>query len=162
TMAMGLADFFETQKVPEALAMWIGGMHLGKWGFLIVLDLLLLIVGCLLDILSALMILVPLIAPMAAQLGIDPVHLGIVFIVNLEIGYLTPPVGLNLFLSATMFNRTFPEMIRVTAPFVLLMIVCMTIVTGVPGVSTVIVDAVYGKPPPAAVKEGAKPQPGKV
>ena len=160
-MAMGLADFLESEKIPEAAAAWIGGMHLGKLGFLVALNLLLLIVGCLLDILSALMILVPLIAPMAAQLGIDPVHLGIVFIVNLEIGYLTPPVGLNLFLSATMFNRTFPEMVKVTAPFVLLMLVCMTIVTAVPGVSTQIVDLVYGKPAPA-VHEVAKPQPGKV
>src|SRR5262249_8601728 len=65
---------------------------------------------------------------------------------------------LNLFLSATMFNRTFPQLIRATAPFVLLMLVCMTIVTALPGVSTVIVDAVYGKPPPVQV-EVARPDP---
>ena len=158
-MAMGLADFLETNKVPEAAAQWIGDMHLGPWGFLLILDLLLLIVGCLLDILSALMILVPLIAPMAAQLGIDPVHLGIVFIVNLEIGYLTPPVGLNLFLSASMFNRTFPQVVRATAPFVALMLICLGAVTYVPRVSLTLVDAVYGPSTTAPLASPASPAP---
>src|SRR5205814_1072709 len=74
----------------------------------------------------------------------------------------TPPVGLNLFLSATMFSRTFPQIIKATAPFVLLMLVCMIIVTALPGVSTQIVDLVYGKPPAPVVRELAKPQSGKV
>jgi len=156
-MAMALADFFTAEGIPERAATWITGLHLSPWAFLLAVDLLLLVVGCLMDILSALMVFVPLIAPMAAAIGIDPIHLGLIFIVNLEIGYLTPPVGLNLFLSATLFKKTFGQVIRYTAPFVLLMLACLAAVTWVPKISTVFVEWVYGYKPvtPASVVKAA-------
>src|SRR5439155_25368206 len=77
-------------------------------------------------------------------MGVDPVHLGVIFIVNLEIGYLTPPVGLNLFLSACLFKKTFGQVLRYTAPFVLLMLLCLVAVTWVPKVSLTLVDWIYG------------------
>ena len=83
---------------------------------MLILNGFLLLVGCLMDIMSAIMILVPLLAPMAASYGIDPIHLGIVFIVNLELGYLTPPMGLNLFVSSSLFNKSIGEVIRSVLP----------------------------------------------
>src|SRR5881394_456304 len=101
------------------------------------------------------MIFVPLIAPMATAIGIDPIHLGIVFIVNLEVGYLTPPVGLNLFLSASLFDKTFGQVIRFTAPFVLLMLGCLSLITWVPSVSLSLVEWVYDYQP--VVPASARP-----
>ncbi|MSP61867.1 MAG: TRAP transporter large permease subunit [Myxococcales bacterium] len=160
-MAMGLGDFFTEEGIPDRAALWIAGMALSPFWFLLAVDLLLLVVGCLMDIMSALMVFVPLIAPMAAAVGIDPIHLGIVFIVNLEIGYLTPPVGLNLFLSASLFKKSFGQVMRYTAPFVLLMMGCLAIVTWVPKVSLFLVEWVYdykplvrAAPVPVEVKAG--------
>jgi TRAP-type C4-dicarboxylate transport system permease large subunit len=84
--------------------------------FLLGLNVFLLIVGCLMDIFSATVVVVPLIVPIATAFGIDPVHLGIIFIANLELGYLTPPVGLNLFLSSFRFQRPVMEVTRATLP----------------------------------------------
>ena len=87
------------------------------------------------DIMSAILIVAPVVAPMAMELGIDPIHLGIIFIVNLEIGYLTPPMGLNLFVSSSLFKRSIGEVIRATFPFTRVMLVGLLIVTYVPAVS---------------------------
>jgi C4-dicarboxylate transporter, DctM subunit len=146
-MAMGLGDFFTSEGIPERAAAWITSFDLSPGMFLLAIDLLLLVVGCLMDIMSALMVFVPLIAPMAAAIGIDPIHLGIVFIVNLEVGYLTPPVGLNLFLSASLFHKSFGQVMRYTAPFVLLMLGCLAAVTWVPKVSLYFVEVVYDYKP---------------
>jgi tripartite ATP-independent transporter DctM subunit len=154
-MAMALKEYFTAASIPERAAAWITDLKLSPFWFLFAVDILLLVVGCLMDILSALMVFVPLIAPMAAAVGIDPIHLGLIFIFNLEIGYLTPPVGLNLFLSASLFNKTFGQVIKYTAPFVLLMLGCLGIVTWIPKVSTVFVEWVYDYKPitPESVKK---------
>jgi tripartite ATP-independent transporter DctM subunit len=169
-MAMSLKEYFTAAGIPERAAAWITGLNLSPFWFLFAVDVLLMVVGCLMDILSALMVFVPLIAPMAAAIGIDPIHLGLIFIVNLEIGYLTPPVGLNLFLAATLFNKTFGQVIKYTFPFVMLMMISLGIVTWVPKVSTVFVEWVYGYKPitPESVQKKkatdapVTPQPGKV
>jgi C4-dicarboxylate transporter DctM subunit len=160
-MAMALADFFTAEGIPERAAAWIVSLHLSPAKFLLALDLLLLIVCCLMDIMSALMVFVPLIAPMAAAIGIDPIHLGVVFIVNLEIGYLTPPIGLNLFLACSLFKKGYGQAMRYTAPFVLLMLGCLCVVTWVPSVSLSLVELTYGyhRLTPAALKRAPEPSP---
>jgi hypothetical protein len=93
-------------------------------------------VGCLMDIFSAIIVVVPLIVPVATHFGINPYHLGAIFLLNLELGYLTPPLGLNLFLSSFRFERPMVVVYRAVAPFILVLIVCLGIVTYAPGLST--------------------------
>jgi C4-dicarboxylate transporter DctM subunit len=112
---------------------------------MLVLNAFLLVVGCLMDIMSAIMILVPLLAPLAALCGIDPIHLGIVFIVNLELGYLTPPMGLNLFVSSSIFEKSLGDVIKSVVPFTGLLLVAVLIVTYVPTVSLGPVNLLSGK-----------------
>jgi C4-dicarboxylate transporter DctM subunit len=165
-MAMGLADFLTVEGIPEAAAAYITSKHLSANGFLIVINIMLLIVGCLMDVMSALMIFVPLIGPIAAAVGIDPIHLGIIFIVNLEIGYLTPPVGLNLILSASMFKKSFGQVTRYTAPFLILMVGALMVVTWVPKLTLGPLEWIYGYKPltpdqvvPKKIDEPTPPKP---
>jgi TRAP-type C4-dicarboxylate transport system permease large subunit len=95
----------------------------------------LLAVGCVMDIFSAIVVIAPLVLPIATRYGVDPVHLGIVFLANLEIGYLTPPVGINLFLAMQRFNRPIATIIRAVLPFLFIMTVWLALVTYVPALS---------------------------
>src|SRR5690606_18810271 len=103
--ALALSEFLELpfgdneKSIPQQAVEWIRSMELTPLQFLLIVNLLLIVVGCLMDILSAMFIFVPLLAPIALSMGIHPIHFAIIFIVNLEIGYLTPPVGLNLFVA---------------------------------------------------------------
>jgi C4-dicarboxylate transporter DctM subunit len=92
-------------------------------------------VGCLLDIYSAILVVVPLIAPIGRAFGIDPVHLGIIFLANLQLGYLTPPIGMNLFLSAYRFNQPLARICRCSLPFLLIMLLGVLVITYVPGLT---------------------------
>ena len=85
------------------------------------------------DILSAILIVAPLLAPISAQYGIHPVHFGIMFIVNLELGYLTPPMGINLFVASTVFERSILDVIKAVVPFLLVMLVCLAGIVWVRG-----------------------------
>src|SRR5438270_4951861 len=106
-------------------------------GFLLVMNVALLLVGCLMDIFSAIVVVVPLIVPAAATFHIDPYHLGVIFLLNLEIGYLLPPAGLNLFIAAFRFGRPITELYRAVIPFILLMVVALTAVTYIPRLTVV-------------------------
>jgi C4-dicarboxylate transporter DctM subunit len=130
-------DYLVSESIPEQAVALIKEMELSRIGFLVVLNVFLLLVGCFMDIISAILIIAPLIVPMAAAPGIeiDPVHLGIVFIVNLEIGYLTPPLGLNLFVSSTLFKKPIGEVVRSVVPFTGLMLVGIIMVTYIPSIS---------------------------
>ncbi len=161
-MAFGLNALLGELEVPQAAAAWVASLDLGPVAFLLVLNVLLLLVGCFMDIMSAIMILVPLLVPIAAGLGIDPIHLGIIFIVNLELGYLTPPLGLNLFVSSQIFEKPLGDVIRSVVPFAGLLLVAVVIVTYVPTVSMGPVNLLEGKPfwqpfpsPPEPSLEGA-------
>ena len=134
-LAMSFAEFLETQGIPALAASTIRSFDLEPWQFLLVVNLLLLLVGCVMDIMSAMFIFVPLLAPMALALGIDPIHFGLIFIVNLEIGYLLPPMGLNLYVSATMFRQPVTFVMRSVVPFILVMIVGLGIITYVPSIT---------------------------
>ena len=128
-VAMGLTNYLIQERVPLLILDAIRGHIESRFTFLIVLTLFLLVVGCLMDIFSAIIVVVPLIIPIAAEYGIHPVHLGIIFLANLEIGYLTPPVGLNLFISSLTFGRPVVELYRMTVPFLLLMLAALLVIT---------------------------------
>lgn len=127
-----LTSFFVDAGVPDRLFEWLSQFVHTQWAFLLVLNVLLLLVGCLMDIFSAIVVVVPLIVPAAAQFHIDPYHLGVIFLLNLEIGYLLPPAGLNLFIAAFRFNRPITELYRAVVPFILLMALALGLVTYVP------------------------------
>ncbi len=142
--ALSFSEFLEDQRIPHAAVEWIRSLDLSPITFLIILNLLLLMVGMFMDILSAMFVFVPLLAPIAASMGVDPIHFGIIFIVNLEIGYLTPPVGLNLFVASTLFNRPLGHIVRSVGPFIALMAVGLLVITYVPAISIGLGDWIVG------------------
>jgi len=107
--------------------------------FLLILNVFLLVVGCMLDIFSALIVVIPLILPIAREFGIDPIHLGIIFLTNLNIGYMTPPVGLNLFITSLRFKKSIVDIYIATIPFLLIMLLALLLVTYIPWISLVLV-----------------------
>ena len=128
-MSFALNHFLVDQQIPDAAVAWMTGLDLDRITFLIILNIFLLLIGCLMDIISAILIVAPLVAPIAAGFGIDPLHLGIIFVVNLEIGYLTPPIGLNLFVSATLFKKSIGYVMKSVVAFTLLMLVGLMLIT---------------------------------
>jgi tripartite ATP-independent transporter DctM subunit len=132
-----LTAYFVAAGVPERLFDWLSQFVHTSHAFLFVLNILLLLVGCLMDIFSAILVMVPLIVPAAAKFHINPYHLGVIFLLNLEIGYLLPPAGLNLFIAAFRFNRPITELYRAVIPFILLMMVALGIVSYVPSLTVV-------------------------
>jgi TRAP-type C4-dicarboxylate transport system permease large subunit len=110
---------------------------------MIVLILFLSIVGCLMDIFSAIVVIVPLISPIAAQYGVDPLHLAIIFLTTLEIGYLTPPVGLNLFISSFRFKRQVLKLCILCIPFMLILTLGLLIITCIPWLSTALPQMLF-------------------
>jgi tripartite ATP-independent transporter DctM subunit len=140
-VAMGLTNFMIDQQVPDALFTWVSRFITSKYMFLVVLNFFLLIVGCLMDIFSAIIVVVPIIMPIAKNYGVDPIHLAMVFLTNLEIGYLTPPVGLNLFISSFRFKRPVIDLYRISFPFLMLLILALVIITYVPWISTGLLGA---------------------
>ena len=111
-----------------------------KYTFLLLLNIFLLIVGSMLDIFSALVLVVPLIVPIAKGYGVDLLHLGIIFLTNLQIGYCTPPVGLNLFLASYRFNKPIPLIYRACLPFLVLLLLCLALITFFPSISLLLTD----------------------
>jgi TRAP-type C4-dicarboxylate transport system permease large subunit len=111
---------------------WVQQHVQSKLLFLLLLNLFLIVVGGLMDIFSAIIVVVPLIRPMAAAFGIDPVQLGIIFLANLELGYLTPPVGENLFLAAYRFEQPMARLARAALPYWLILLAGVLIITYVP------------------------------
>lgn len=130
--ALGLTNYLVDEEIPMKILAAMSTLITNKLIFLLVLNVFLLVVGCLMDIFSAIIVVVPLIIPIAEQFGVNPLHLAIVFLTNLEIGYITPPVGINLFISSFRFNRPVLELYRVSIPFLFLMILALIIITYIP------------------------------
>lgn len=135
-VAMGLTNLLIDAQVPMHLLEWVRANVDSQLQFLLLLNLMLLVVGAMMDIFSAIVVVVPLILPLAQQYGIDPVHLGIIFLANLEIGYLTPPVGLNLFIACQRFQKPILSLFVASLPFLLIMLLWLAIVTYVPQLTT--------------------------
>lgn len=135
-VALGLTKFLVDAEVPAMAVEWAQQTIHHRWQFLLMLNIFLLVVGCLMDVYSAIVVVVPLIVPMCVPFGIEPVHLGIIFLANLELGYLTPPVGMNLFLSSYRFNKPMPEVIRATLPMLFVLIIGVIVITYIPALTT--------------------------
>jgi tripartite ATP-independent transporter DctM subunit len=131
-VAKGFSSYLVDAGIPSTLIEWTRSYVESPYVFLLGLNIFLLIVGCLMDIFSATFVVVPLIAPMAAEFGIHPVHLGIIFIANLELGYLTPPVGLNLFLASYRFNRPLLEVYRASVAMLIILGIGVLLITYIP------------------------------
>lgn len=130
--ALGLTNYLIDQEIPmHILALMREHLH-SRESFLLFLNIFLLIVGSMMDIFSAIVVVLPLILPIAEDFGVHPIHLAIIFLTNLEIGYMTPPVGINLFISSYRFGKPLPELYRSTLPFLALLIVALMVITYVP------------------------------
>jgi tripartite ATP-independent transporter DctM subunit len=135
-VAMGLTKFLILDDVPTMGVEWVKGTVHSPWMFLLLLNVFLLVVGCLMDIYSAIVVVVPLIVPMGLAFGMDPVHLGIVFLANLQLGFLTPPVGMNLFLASYRFNKPMSTVTRATFPMMVVLAVGVLLITYLPALTT--------------------------
>ncbi len=134
-LAISFSMFLTEEMIPQAAAAWLNESVHSKIGFLILCNIFLLLLGCIMDIMSAIMIVAPLLAPIAIAYGIDPVHFAIIFIVNLQIGYITPPMGMNLFVSSSFFDRPLGQVIKATFPYIFVLFVALLAVTYIPWLS---------------------------
>jgi len=134
-VSLALTNVFVDAEVPDQLFEFVKNNVDSKLQFLILLNIFLLFVGAILDIFAALVIIVPLILPVAINFGIHPVHLGIIFLANMQIGYLTPPVGINLFISSFRFKKPIAEVYSASLPFMIVLLVVLLIITYVPQLS---------------------------
>ena len=134
-VALGFTGYLVQAQVPQHLIEWVKGSIESPLLFLLALNIILILVGCLMDIFSAIIVVVPLMVPLGVAYGIDPVHLGIIFLANLELGYLTPPVGMNLFLSSYRFNKPMPELWRSIIPILLVLLGGVLLITYIPFLS---------------------------
>lgn len=140
--AIGFNSWMIQAQIPMQLLDWMESIVSSKVVFLLTLNVFLLVVGMLMDIFTAVVVVVPLILPMAYAYGIDPYHLAIVFLLNLEIGYLTPPVGLNLFISSIRFGRPVTYLYRAVLPFIGILLITLMIVSYIPIITTWLPDQI--------------------
>lgn len=134
-VALGLTSYLVDAQIPDRAAAWVRASIHSKILFLLLLNFFLLIVGCLMDIFSAIIVVVPLLLPMGEAFGLHPVHLGILFLANMELGYLTPPVGLNLFLSSYRFQKPLPVVYRSVLPFLWILLFGVLLITYLPALT---------------------------
>jgi C4-dicarboxylate transporter, DctM subunit len=134
-VSLASTNYMIDAGVPEMLFDFLQAHVSSKFTFLVLLTMFLLALGAVLDIFSALVLVVPLVLPVAVNYGIHPVHLGIIFLANMQIGYLTPPVGLNLFIASYRFNKPIMEIYRATFPFLLILLAAVLLITFWPGLS---------------------------
>lgn len=134
--ALGLTSYLVDAQIPDQLLAWVKAHVSSPFVFLLALNLILLVLGSVLEIYSAIIILAPLVVPLGAAFGIDPIHLGVIFLANLELGFLFPPVGLNLFLSSQRFGQPLPKLYRYVVPFLFILGLGVLLITYVPAMST--------------------------
>jgi TRAP-type C4-dicarboxylate transport system permease large subunit len=142
-MSLASTNYMVDAGVPQQLLGWVSGLVSSELTFLLLLLLLLLfllVLGAILDIFSAIVLVVPLILPVALQYGVDPVHLGIVFLATMQLGYITPPVGLNLFIASYRFERSVVELYLSTLPFFAFLLISVIIITFWPGLSLALLN----------------------
>lgn len=135
-VAFGFTNYLVTEMIPDQIVDWATTTIKSPLVFLLALNIFLIAVGCLMDIFSAIIVIVPLIVPLGAAFGIHPVHLGIVFLANLQLGYLTPPIGMNLFLASYRFNKPMSEVIRASLPMLFVFIIGVLVITYIPALTT--------------------------
>ena len=141
--ALLFAHELTTERIPQAIAEAIIGWGMAPWQFLIVVNILLLVAGMFMEPTGIILILAPILFPIATQLGIDPVHLGIIMVVNLEIGMVTPPIGLNLFVTAGITKMSIMQVVRAALPWTTVLLLFLVIVTYVPQISLWLPDLLF-------------------
>jgi tripartite ATP-independent transporter DctM subunit len=134
--ARGLSEFMLLENIPTVLSAFVLSVVHSKYLFLILLNLVLILVGCLMDIYSSILIVSPLIIPIADSFGISPVHLGVIFLMNMQLGFLTPPVGMDLFIASYTFNVPILKVVRGILPFLLVQFIVLLLVSYIPWFST--------------------------
>jgi len=139
--ALGFTGFLVDEQIPNRILVFLTTFCKSKLMFLAGLNLFLLAVGCIMDIFSAIVIVVPIIIPIALSYGVDPIHLCVIFLVNLEIGYSTPPVGINLFISSLKFKKPITLLYRASVPYLLLLLVVLVVITYVPWLSLFLIGS---------------------
>jgi C4-dicarboxylate transporter DctM subunit len=143
--AMLFAHVLTTERIPQIIAEHIVAIGMDPWQFLIVVNILLLIAGNFMEPTAIILILAPIFFPIATQLGIDPIHLGIIMVVNMEIGMITPPVGLNLFVTSGITGMPLMAVVRAAMPWLSLLLIFLIIITYMPIISTFLPDLLMGK-----------------
>ena len=139
-VSLAFTNYLIDAEVPQALFSWINEFVKSKVAFLLLLNVVLLLLGAILDIFSALVIMVPLILPLAISYGVDPVHLGIIFLANMQIGYFTPPIGMNLFIASYRFKKPISEIYLATLPFMGVLLIVLALITYLPEISLFFLD----------------------
>src|ERR1700687_2642666 len=143
--ALAFGHWMTESGVPAQLVTWTLGHHFATWQFLLAMNILLLILGCFLEVVAALLLVIPILAPALIPLGVDPVHFSIIFTHNMEIALIHPPVGLNLYVLSTISDAPVMEVIRGIFPFILLLLLVLAIITYVPVLSLWLPGLVYGR-----------------
>ncbi|MEQ8813951.1 MAG: TRAP transporter large permease [Thalassobaculum sp.] len=134
--ALLFAHVLTTERIPQSITDWMLGVGFNWWTFLLAVNLLLLLGGQFMEPSGLLLIVAPVVFPIAVQLGVDPIHLGIIMVVNMEIGMITPPIGLNLFVTSGITGMSLVQVVRAAAPWVMILFLFLILVTYVPGLST--------------------------
>ena len=155
TNAILFSFLMTSEQIPQALSAWVIAKDLEPWMFLIVVNLALIAAGQFMEPSSIILILAPLLVPIAKTMGIDPIHLGVVMVINMEIGMLHPPVGLNLFVASHLAKMGLTEVSIATAPWLIVMLAYLILITYVPEISLWLPNLMYGDPTQAAGAAGA-------
>jgi C4-dicarboxylate transporter, DctM subunit len=140
SIAMGLTNYLVDAQIPDQILAWVQAHIHSQAVFLLALNLFLLVVGSVVEIYAAIVILAPLIVPLGAAYQVNPIHLGVIFLANLELGFLFPPVGLNLFLSSSRFNKPLPQLYKHVIPFLIILAIGVLLITYVPWMSTGVLE----------------------
>ena len=135
-VALGFTHYLVDAQIPDQAVTWATGTIKSKFLFLLVLNLVLLVIGGLVEIYAAIVVVVPLLVPLGAAFNIDPVHLGIIFLANMELGFLAPPVGINLLLASYRFNKPVGQVMRASLPMLGVMVIGVLLITYVPWLTT--------------------------
>jgi tripartite ATP-independent transporter DctM subunit len=142
-MALGFTNYLVDQLIPDALLTWVQAHFHSQWTFLLALNAILLVLGSVFEIYAAIIVLAPLVTRLGNAYGVEPIHLGVVFLANLELGFLFPPMGLNLLLSASRFNKPLPYLYKQAVPFLIIMAIGVLIITYVPAMTSGVVALLH-------------------
>jgi C4-dicarboxylate transporter DctM subunit len=143
--AMLFAHVLTTERIPQTIAEQIMGMGMTPWMFLLVGNFILLVAGNFMEPTGIILILAPIFFPIATQLGIDPIHLGVIMVVNMEIGMVTPPVGLNLFVTSGVTGMNLVQVTKAALPWLMVLLVFLVIITYIPQITLFLPDMIFGK-----------------
>ncbi len=143
--ALLFAHVLTTERIPQTIAEQIVGMGMTPWMFLLVVNIILLVAGNFMEPTGIILILAPIFFPISRQLGIDPIHLGVIMVVNMEIGMVTPPVGLNLFVTSGVTGMNLVQVTKAALPWLMVLLVFLVMVTYIPAITLTLPDLIFGK-----------------